>query len=152
VSDHRPGTGPSAVLERIERATNDHDLDALAGCFTGDYESVWPVHPARTFAGVDQVRRNWERIFSSVPDVKTEIIHSVVSGDEAWSEWEFAGNRLDSEPFLMRGVIILRIRNGQAACGRFYLEPVDGSPDEVDAAVRRLAGAPVAGSGRGGRS
>lgn len=138
----RPDIGPAAVVDRIQRATSEHDLDALAACFTGDYQSVWPIHPARSFGGVEQVRRNWEQIFASVPDLRTEVLNSVVSGDEIWSEWEFSGNRHDGQPFLMRGVVILRAPGHQATLARFYLEPVDPADDEVNAAVRRLVGAP----------
>jgi hypothetical protein len=36
----------------------------------------------------------------------------------------------------MRGVIIFGVREGRAAWARFYLEPVDATPVDVDAAVR----------------
>ena len=141
MTSDRPDTGPAAVAERIRRATSEHDLDALAACFTSDYQSVWPIHPARSFGGVEQVRRNWEQIFASVPDVRTEVLNSVVDGDETWSQWDFSGNRRDGEPFLMRGVVILRVPGERATLARFYLEPVDDTADEVNAAVRRLVGA-----------
>jgi ketosteroid isomerase-like protein len=136
----RPETGPTAVVARINKATSEHDLDALAACFTSDYQSVWPIHPARSFGGAEQVRRNWEQIFAAVPDLRTEVLNSVVSGDEVWSEWEFKGTRRDGRPFLMRGVVILRVPADQATLARFYLEPVDPTTDDVDAAVRRLTG------------
>ncbi|OXM68515.1 hypothetical protein CF165_13500 [Amycolatopsis vastitatis] len=141
MTSDRTEVGPMAVAERICRATSEHDLDALAACFSSEYQSVWPIHPARGFGGVDQVRRNWEQIFAGVPDVRTEVVNSVVSGDEVWSEWEFSGNRRDGEPFLMRGVVILRVSGERATLARFYLEPVDDTADEVNAAVRRLIGA-----------
>jgi ketosteroid isomerase-like protein len=137
---HPDTSGPQAVLERINRATSDHDVEALVACFTDDYESIWPLHPERTFTGTDQVRRNWTQIFASVPDVRTEIIDSVVSGDDAWAEWEFAGDRVDGAPFLMRGVVIVHVEGDRATRSRFYLEPVDAGPDEAGAAVRRLVG------------
>ncbi|NUT47191.1 MAG: nuclear transport factor 2 family protein, partial [Saccharothrix sp.] len=136
----RPATGPMAVVERINKATSEHDLDGLAACFTSDYQSVWPIHPARSFGGVEQVRRNWEQIFASVPDLRTEVLNSVVSGDEVWSEWEFKGTRRDGQPFLMRGVVILRVPGDRATLARFYLESVDTATDDVDAAVRHLTG------------
>jgi ketosteroid isomerase-like protein len=139
--------GPQGVAERIRRATNDHDLDALADCFTSGYESVWPVHPARSFVGPEQVRRNWDQIFKAVPDVRIEIVDSVVSGEDVWAEWEFAGHRVDGEPFLMRGVTIISARDGRAELARFYLEPVEADAEEVNVAVRRLIGVPVADHG-----
>ena len=109
-------------------------------CFTSDYESAWPVHPARTFVGTEQVRRNWGQIFSSVPDVRTRVTDSVVSGESIWTEWEFGsmGNGSSYE-----GVVILQVQNDRATHARFYLEPVEADAEHVDAAVRRLVGAPV---------
>jgi ketosteroid isomerase-like protein len=143
MNDNRRDVDPYAVVKRINQATSEHDIDALVGCFTRDYESVWPVHPARTFVGTEQVRRNWGQIFSSVPDVRTHVTDSVVSGESVWTEWEFAGHRLDGQSFLMRGVVILRVQNDRATHARFYLEPVEADAEHVDAAVRRLVGAPV---------
>ena len=127
----RQKTGPMAVVERINKATSEHDLDGLAACFTSDYPSVWPIHPSRGFDGVEQVRRNWEQLFASVPDLRTEVLNSVVSGDEVWTEWEFTGNRRDGHPFLMRGVVILHVPGDQATWARFYLEPVDATAAEA---------------------
>ena len=141
--DDRARTGPYAVLDRIDRATNGHDLDGLVACFTSDYESVRPIHPARSFVGPEQVRRNWEQIFGAVPDLRTRVVGFAVSGDDVWAEWEFAGNRRDGEPYLMRGVVVLRVRDGRATHARFFLEPVEADAEEVDAAVRRLLTDPV---------
>ena len=146
MSGHHTRTGPDATLRRIMRATNDHDLDALTACFEPEYESVWPVHPARTFAGTEQVRSNWQQIFTAVPDLRVAIVDSVVSGDRVWSEWEFAGNRVDGEPFLIRGVIILQAGAGRASHGRFYLEPVEADAEHATAAVRRLLGLAAVGA------
>jgi hypothetical protein len=40
---------PGAVVERLCRATNEHDLEALALCFAPDYRNETPVHPALGF-------------------------------------------------------------------------------------------------------
>src|SRR5450432_2888524 len=51
------------LIERIQQATNEHDLDALVACFNETYLSEMPVHPGREFRGNDQVRRTWTQIF-----------------------------------------------------------------------------------------
>ena len=56
--------GPRALVDRLVRATNAHDVDAVAACFAEDYENETPVHPARGFRGREQVRKNWEQIFA----------------------------------------------------------------------------------------
>ena len=44
-------------LTRILEATNGHDVDRIAACFTDDYVNVTPCHPARGFTGREQVRQ-----------------------------------------------------------------------------------------------
>jgi ketosteroid isomerase-like protein len=128
--------GPEVVVERLLRATNDHDVDAVAACFASDYENETPVHPARGFRGRDQVRKNWEQIFSLVPDIRAEVVRLAVDGDTAWTEWEMAGTRGDGSPHRMRGVILFTVRGAAVQSARFYLEPVDDGPGTVDDAVR----------------
>src|SRR3954454_5788507 len=123
-------------VERLVRATNQHDIDALVACFAEDYENETPVHPARSFRGRDQVRRNWEQIFAFVPDVRAEVLRLAVDGDTAWTEWEMTGTRRDGTAHHMRGVIVLGVRDGTVRSARFYLEPVDAGASTVDDAVR----------------
>jgi ketosteroid isomerase-like protein len=128
--------GPGSMIDRLVRATNEHDLDALVACFAEDYVNETPTHPTRGFRGRDQVRRNWQQIFASVPDVRAEVMRSVVDGDSVWSEWEMTGTRRDGTPHCMRGVIMFGVRAGVATWARFYLEPVDEVSGTVDDAVR----------------
>lgn len=64
---------PDALVERLCRATNDHDLEALTRCFAPDYRNETPAHPVRSFQGREQVRRNWEQIFAGVPDIEAKV-------------------------------------------------------------------------------
>jgi ketosteroid isomerase-like protein len=73
--------GPAAVLERLRRATNDHDVDAVTACFAPDYRNETPAHPERSFVGREQVRSNWTQIFAAVPDVTADVVRYAV--DEA---------------------------------------------------------------------
>jgi len=128
--------GPLALVDRLVQATNDHDLDGLVACFATDYENATPAHPARSFRGREQVRRNWEQIFAHVPDVRAEVLHRASDGDTAWTEWEMTGTRGDGSAHHMRGVIVFVVRDGVAASARFYLEPVDPNTVSGDDAVR----------------
>jgi ketosteroid isomerase-like protein len=128
---------PAELVQRLARAVNDHDLEALVACFAPDYRNETPAHPARGFVGRQHVRRNWEQIFSFIPDVTADLLDFVVSGDTVWSEWEHRGTRPDGSPHLMRGMMILGVSDGVATWARFYLEPVDEDGVGVDAAVQR---------------
>ncbi|MDQ1450096.1 MAG: hypothetical protein QOC79_3067, partial [Actinomycetota bacterium] len=77
---------PQELVDRLVRATNEHDLDAVVACFADDYENETPAHPARGFRGRDQVRRNWEQIFAFVPDVHAAVLGRAIDGDTAWTE------------------------------------------------------------------
>jgi ketosteroid isomerase-like protein len=129
-----------AMVERLLRATNAHDIEALVACFAEEYENVTPVHPARGFRGREQVRRNWEQIFANVSDLQAEILEHAVDGDTAWTEWEMRGTRPDGSAHLMRGVIVFGVHDGVARSARFYLEPVDEGATTVDDAVRNQVG------------
>jgi ketosteroid isomerase-like protein len=130
------GSEPAAVVERLRDATNARDLEAIVACFAPDYRNETPLHPSRGFVGRDQVRRNWTQILTAISDLSTEIVGSVATEDAVWSEWEHRGTRPDGSKHLMRGVIVFAVGDGLIASARFFLEPVEDTPDDVDAAVR----------------
>jgi ketosteroid isomerase-like protein len=134
------GSGANATLDRLLRATNDHDLEALVDCFAPDYRNETPAHPARGFDGREQVRKNWEQIFTFVPDIHAAVLRRAADGDTIWSEWEMSGTRRDGSPHLMRGVVIFGVRDDRASWARFYLEPVLDDGADVNAAVRQAVG------------
>jgi len=126
------------VLDRLLLATNAHDLEAIVECFTPGYRNETPAHPARSFTGRDQVRRNWQQILGFVPDIHATVLRASVQDDVIWSEWEQRGTRRDGTPHLMRGVIIFGVEDEAIAWARFYLEPVDAGDGGVDAAVGKI--------------
>ena len=131
------GNQANAMLDRLLRATNDHDLEALVDCFAPDYRNETPAHPARGFDGRDQVRKNWEQIFANVPDIRATVARRAANGDTVWSEWEMSGTRRDGSAHLMRGVVIFGVRDDRASWARFYLELVLDDGADVNAAVRQ---------------
>ena len=134
-----------ALLERLAGAVNSHDLDALAGCFADGYRNETPAHPAQGFTGRSQVRRNWEQIFTFVPDITARVLRSCADGDVVWSEWEMTGTRRDNSVHQMAGVIVFGVRGGQFSWARFYLEPVQAAGADVNETVgRRVQAGPGA--------
>lgn len=124
------------LVERLARATNEHDLDALTACFAPEYVNETPAHPERGFRGRDQVRKNWEQIFGAVPDLEADVRY-LADDTTAWTEWEMRGTRPDGSRHLMRGAVIFGVEGGLATWARFYLEPVlDGGP-RIDEVVRQ---------------
>jgi hypothetical protein len=130
----------TAVIDRLLEATNNHDLDAISACFAVDFVNETPLHPARSFRGRDQVRRNWQQILGGVPDLRAEILSRASAGSVLWTEWEMSGIRRDGNRHLMRGVMLFEVAGDAIARVRFYLEPVDESGIGIDVAVRQAVG------------
>ena len=122
-----------ATIQRLVQVTNAHDLEGIVACFSVDYALESPLHPARSFRGQAQVRRNWTEILAGIPDIKVSVVRAATDDASAWTEWEMTGTRLNGQPHLMRGVFIFGIREGLIGWGRMFLEPVDQSPSGVDA-------------------
>ena len=137
------GVPAGAAVGRLLAAVNGLDLNALVACFAEDYLNETPAHPQRGFRGSEQVRRNWSQIFASVPDISAQVTRSTIDGATAWTEWEMSGTRADGADFLMRGVVIFTIPDGVITAARFYLEPVEESSGDVNAATRRVVGQPA---------
>ena len=128
--------GAHPLIDRIATATNKHDLDALTDCFDENIESEHPAHPARSFTGRDQIRKNWAQIFEGVPDLRAHLVRAASDGHTAWAEWEWTGRRRDGTPHHLRGVTVLGISGDRASWVRLYMEPVEQGGAPIDAAVR----------------
>ncbi len=73
-------------LERLQQAMNHQDVEAFLLCFQETYASEQPAHPGREFCGHEMVRKNWETIFSGVPDFHAELIRYTPVDDIVWTE------------------------------------------------------------------
>jgi len=138
---------PVQVIERLAKASSEHDLDAIVGCFAPDYVNETPAHPLRGFRGREQVRRNWAQILAGVPDLQARVVAVAVDGDTVWSEWQMSGTRRDGAAHEMRGVNIFQVTDGLIQAARFYLEPVERDSGGVDDAVRTVTQTHASGSG-----
>ena len=130
----------AVLVDRLAAAANGRDLDALVGCFAPDYRNESPAHPAQGFSGREQVRRNWEQIFTFMPDITARVLRSCGDADVVWSEWDMTGTRRDGAAAHMAGVIVFGVRDGLFSWARFYLEPVQAGGADVNQAVRQHVG------------
>src|SRR5215210_6071347 len=101
------------VLEQLQDAMNEHDLEAMLECFDPDYRSEQPLHPNRGFGGREQVRKNWSAIFESFPDFEAELLgHASVEGT-VWGEWRWSATGLN-----VAGGTLFGVQEGRIAWGR----------------------------------
>ncbi len=144
------------VLDALIAATNRRDIDGIVAQFATDVRSDTPAHPARSFVGSDQVRRNWSQILGAIDDLTATIASSVTSagttpgGETVWAEIAFDGKRPDGAPWRMRGVTVNEVVDGRIASLGFYLEPVDDAAIGADDAVRRAIGGGTGAPGHAG--
>jgi ketosteroid isomerase-like protein len=137
------------VLESLIAATNRRDLDGLVDQFAEDVRSDTPAHPARSFVGRGQVRKNWQQILGAIGDLEATITASssgpgpTPGSETVWAEIAFDGLRADGAPWRMRGVTVNEVVDGRIASLRFYLEPVDEAAVDADAAVGRAVAIPA---------
>ena len=122
------------VLERLQAAMNQHDLEAMLECFDPDYRSEQPLHPNRGFDGKEQVRKNWSAILGSFPDFEAELLAHAASDQTVWSEWRWRATGLN-----MAGVTLFGVREGRIVWGRLYMEPVEEGGEGIDEAVRGMS-------------
>jgi ketosteroid isomerase-like protein len=147
-------TDPRAVIDRIERAVNEHDLDALGNCFHPQYWSEQPFYPDRAFRGRKQMRKNWSYIFGAVPDIRAVVLRDAIDGDAIWTEWDLQGTQRDGTPWHSAMVTIGGVEDEQIVWMRLYMEQVREG-NGIDASVRTSFARPTEGEDpreQGGRS
>ncbi len=118
---------PTSTVERLLQAINAHDLDALVDCFDPNYRGEQPAHPDRSFDGREQVRANWTRIFTGVPDIEATLVRWAEEGETVWAEWSWRGTGVEGTSFAMAGVTVQGVADGRIVWARLYLEPVGAS-------------------------
>jgi steroid delta-isomerase-like uncharacterized protein len=135
-----PATAAHRVLERLQRAMNEHDVEGFLAHIDADYRSEQPAHPERAFGGREQVRENWEAIFRDVPDFRADLIRSAVDGETVWAEWDWHGTRTDGSRLEMSGVTIFGVRAERITWGRLYMEMIETGGADIREAMNRMTG------------
>lgn len=107
-------------------AISRHDPDAVARCFAEDYEDEAPARRGEVVQGRDEVRTNFARMFTSMPDVKATIIR-------------LSGTRDDGSTMDFVGVNIFGVADGVFRWGRIYTE-LARSAGGIEAQLARMTG------------
>ena len=123
---------PRAVIDRLAAAQNAHDLEGMLACFHEDYRSEQPLHPARAFQGIDQVRANWSASLGAIPDFRAELLRSAVDGGTIFVEVRWTGTKADGTPLDERGVMVMGISDDRIAWGRLYVDEVEREGAAID--------------------
>jgi predicted SnoaL-like aldol condensation-catalyzing enzyme len=115
---------PRLVIERLEKAFNDHDAEAWTECLSPFYLSEQPTHPDRSFRGRERAGEEWRQVFARVPNFKAEVVRCLTDQESAWVEWHLSGTRSDKKRLDLWGVSIHGVKDNQITWSRLYLDPV----------------------------
>ncbi|NEA34152.1 TIGR03086 family metal-binding protein [Streptomyces sp. SID13031] len=93
------------------------DVDAIMAQLTADcvFESTSPAPDGSRFVGAEAVREQWRKLFAETPEPLFETEESVVLGDRAVVRWRFSWAEADGGRGHVRGVDVLRLRDGKIA-------------------------------------
>jgi uncharacterized protein (TIGR03086 family) len=114
--DSEWGSGHAAVA-RLSDAFGRGDVDAIMALMTPDcvFESTGPGPDGARHEGASAVRQVWEELFSQTRDAAFAEEESFVCGDRAVLRWRYSWTGDDGTPGHVRGVDVLRLRDGLVA-------------------------------------
>jgi uncharacterized protein (TIGR03086 family) len=107
--------GPTHVaLARFSAAFGSGDVDAIMALMTQDcvFEATGPAPDGERHEGAAEVRAMWEQLFGETHQPSFVEEDSFVSGDRAVLRWRFDWVGDDGAPGHVRGVDVIRMRDG----------------------------------------
>jgi steroid delta-isomerase-like uncharacterized protein len=105
------------VLTALAEALNRHDVDQAMALMANDcvyLASFGPELDGTTFRGHDQVRRGFEALITTYPDLHYKDMQVLVDGDTAAAGWTMTGTDSRSgERVEMRGCDLFELADGK---------------------------------------
>ena len=105
------------ALAAFSSAFGRGDVDAIMDLMTDDcvFEATGPAPDGMRVEGASSVRGVWEDLFATTRDAVFAEEESFVAGDRAVLRWVFSWANDDGSDGHVRGVDILRLRDGKVA-------------------------------------
>ncbi|MGH2820922.1 MAG: nuclear transport factor 2 family protein [Actinomycetota bacterium] len=109
--------GTLEVIERFNAAFNGHDVDEIMALMTDDvvFESTYPPPDGKRYGGRDAVGAVWQELFAVSPDAHFEGEETFTCSDRAVVRWRYTFTDGDGRPRHLRGVDVMRVRDGKVA-------------------------------------
>ena len=105
------------VIKQFNEAFNRHDVPDLMALMTQDcvFDNTYPAPDGERFEGQEAVRRFWEEFFRSSPDSVFTSEEMITFGDRCIIRWRYDWTNTDGSRGHVRGVDILKVREGKVA-------------------------------------
>ena len=106
---------PRATLTAFSAAFGSGDVDAIMALMSPDcvFEATGPAPDGSRHQGETSVRAVWEQLFGDTADPRFTEEESFVAGDRGVLRWRFTWTEPDGSQGHVRGVDVLRIRDGR---------------------------------------
>ncbi len=110
----------AATIEAINRfsdALNRHDVQAVMALMTENcvFENTYPPPDGERFEGQAAVRQFWETFFDASPEAVFHAEEMIAHADRSVLRWRYEWSNPDGSHGHVRGVDVLRVRNGKVA-------------------------------------
>jgi len=105
-----------SLMQRHAAAWNAHDADALLNMMTEDciYDaSAGPGPQGARFQGPVALRPAFEAIWTTFPDASWKQALHTIDGELGFTTWVFHGTKADGTKVDVKGLDLLRFRNGK---------------------------------------
>ena len=105
-----------AAVDRFNEAFNRHDVDAVMAAMTDDcvFENTSPPL-GRRYEGQAEVRAAWDEFFAASPTAHFDGEDMFVAGDRCVVQWRYSWTNDDGSQAVLRGVDLMRVRDGLVA-------------------------------------
>ena len=105
------------VINQFNEVFNRHDVPAVMALMTDDclFENTYPAPDGERFVGQEAVGQFWEEFFRSSPDAVFTAEEMFAYEDRCVIRWRYNWTNADGSLGHIRGVDVLRVRNGKVA-------------------------------------
>jgi steroid delta-isomerase-like uncharacterized protein len=112
-----PPADTLSVIQRFHDAFNRHEVDAIMALMTDDciFENTSPPPDGERYAGAAAVRTFWETLFRNSPHAHFAVEEIFASADRGVLRWRYTWQDASGQSGHIRGVDILRVRDGKVA-------------------------------------
>jgi ketosteroid isomerase-like protein len=110
-------------LQSFADAFNAHDITSIMSHMTGDcvFEaSAGPDFNGEKFAGQEQVKNAFEKVFETFPDAHWSNPRHFISGNRGASEWIFTGTKIDGTKIEVTGCDLFTFKDGKIEVKNSY--------------------------------
>jgi ketosteroid isomerase-like protein len=105
-----------SAVERYHEALNQHDIDAAVAAFTDDgLIDCTPPPDGERYEGAIEIRALFQQLFDSESKRTFDIEEVFIAGDRAVVGWRHHWVEASGRSGHVRGVDILRVRDGKIA-------------------------------------